>query len=98
MMFSQDQYEPTPQGSYGYVPPYDINWDMYEDGYINNKAVEYLIQEFMFHTKNILSHKEACKYYIYNLGIQGIKCTNSDVEEAYTACYGHGCEYEWEME
>lgn len=95
-MFERQVYETTPPEAYGYVPVYDINWDMYENEVIENRAVAYLVSEFEGHTKNILSHKEACAYYIHACGIQGIKCTNADVEEAYTACYGHGCEYEWE--
>ena len=91
-----EDYFPTDPISYGYVPPYDVAWDLYEDGYIDNPAVEYLVDEFAFHTKNIISHSAACDYYIHALAVQGIKCTNADVEEAYTACYGHGAEYEWD--
>ena len=94
-MYYAQEHEPTPHGSYGYVPDYDVNWDMF-DGGLPNQAVSYMIEEFYGHNKNIVSHSEATKYWIHNLGIQGIRCTKGDVEEAYTACYGHGCEYEWE--
>jgi hypothetical protein len=87
-------YKTNPK-SYGYVPKFEINWDMYEEGYIKNKAVEYLISEFSSLTKNILTYEEACNYWIFNCGVQGIKCTKDDVHEAYTACYGGGCEWEW---
>lgn len=96
MINSTIDYTPTRADSYGYVPEFEINWDMYENGLITNKAVESLLNEFEGHSKNIISREEACKYWRSNLARQGIECTDSDVEEAYTAAYGHGCEYEWE--
>jgi len=88
-------YTPTRSNSYGRVPPLEITLDTYPEGYINNKAIEYLISEFTFLTKNILSYEEACSYWIHNCNNQGIKCTKQEVQEAYDICYGYGCEFEW---
>lgn len=88
-----NNYEPT-DNVYGYVPEYDI----VDEAWLKsaNIAVKYLVEEFQFRTKNLTSHKEACKYYKFLLSKYGIKCTNTDVEDAYSLCYGQGCEYEWE--
>ena len=88
-------YTPTDGYVYGYVI-FDIVDNEYED--YASKAVKHLLGEFAFHTKNLISHKVACAYWIRNSLTQGIRCTNEDVEIAYTIAYGHGCEYEWEFE
>lgn len=89
-------YTPTRPNSYGYVPEVDLNWDMFPEGYINNTAIEYLVDVFKTLNKNILTYEEACNYWIHNCGIQGIKCTKEDIHITYSFCYGHGCEWEWE--
>ncbi len=67
-----------------------------DNGVIDNKAVEHLLSEFKYLTKNTASYSKAMDYWIGNCRKREIRCTREDVSEAYTLAYGHGCEYEFE--
>ena len=66
------------------------------ENFDSNKAIKFLIEEFMYLKKNIVLKKDACDYWIYNASLKGIKCTKDDVQNTYDIVYGHGCEFEWE--
>ena len=60
------------------------------------KPVQYLVGTFRYMRKNIIDHTDAVEYWIEHMSLHGMKCTQADVEEAYTISYGDGLEYEWD--
>ncbi len=72
---------------------YDLTFP--DDGYICNRAVEFLLSEFEILRKNVCSYSQAIDYWIGVCNNQGIKCTRENIKEAYDLAYGYGCEFEF---
>lgn len=61
-----------------------------------SRAVNYLISEFEFISKNTCSFSIACNYWQRKCNMNDIRCTFDDIKEAYNLAYGYGSEYEFE--
>jgi len=85
-------YSPTDENSYGYV---DFDDDCLIDLENKSEAVQYLITEFMGHTKSIVKKDEAYDYWKYTLKMQDIELSKDDLQYAYDLAFGYGCEFEW---